>query len=112
MKMAGRPGNANCFQWSCCCGIFVVIALLGLSLLLTALTLTITVQIVNRTLVTVLSEVPNRYRITGPMMRIGGSCATAKIRIHRARSRLRKALEAQCEFSHDPDDVFRCDRKP
>lgn len=40
------------------------------------------------------------------------SVATAKIRIHRARSRLRKALEAQCEFSHDPDDVFRCDRKP
>lgn len=28
--MAGRPGNANCFQWYGCCDIFVVIALLGL----------------------------------------------------------------------------------
>ena len=40
------------------------------------------------------------------------SVATAKIRIHRARSRLKKALEDQCEFFHDPDDIFRCDRKP
>jgi RNA polymerase sigma-70 factor (ECF subfamily) len=39
------------------------------------------------------------------------SVASAKIRIHRARSRLRQALKEQCEFYRDPDSVFRCDRK-
>lgn len=39
------------------------------------------------------------------------SLATAKIRIHRARDRLREALEQQCQFYRDGDDVFRCDRK-
>ena len=39
------------------------------------------------------------------------SVATAKIRIHRARLRLREALKAQCEFYRDPESVFRCDRK-
>lgn len=39
------------------------------------------------------------------------SVATAKIRIHRARLRLKKALEAQCELYRDPESVFRCDRK-
>lgn len=44
---------------------------------------------------------------------IGGcSVATAKIRIHRARLRLREALQQQCEFYRDSDNVFRCDRKP
>jgi RNA polymerase sigma-70 factor (ECF subfamily) len=42
----------------------------------------------------------------------GCSLATAKIRIHRARARLRKALEAECDFYRDDEDVFRCDRKP
>ena len=43
---------------------------------------------------------------------IGGcSVATAKIRIHRARLRLKKALQVQCNFYRDPDSVFRCDRK-
>lgn len=37
--------------------------------------------------------------------------ATAKIRIHRARDRLRKALQLQCEFYRDTDSVLRCDRK-
>lgn len=41
----------------------------------------------------------------------GCSLATAKIRIHRARLRLRSALQDQCEFYRDDDDVFRCDRK-
>jgi len=41
----------------------------------------------------------------------GCSLATAKIRIHRARDRLRKALQQECEFYRDGDDVFRCDRK-
>jgi RNA polymerase sigma-70 factor (ECF subfamily) len=39
------------------------------------------------------------------------SVATAKIRIHRARARLKKALEEECDFYHDSEDVFRCDRK-
>lgn len=39
------------------------------------------------------------------------SVASAKIRIHRARLRLKEALKDQCEFYHDPDSVFRCDRK-
>lgn len=39
------------------------------------------------------------------------SVATAKIRIHRARLRLKDALTRQCQFYHDQDSVFRCDRK-
>lgn len=39
------------------------------------------------------------------------SVASAKIRIHRARLRLKEALKAQCEFYRDPESVFRCDRK-
>jgi len=41
----------------------------------------------------------------------GCSVATAKIRIHRARDRLRKALKVECDFYRDENDVFRCDRK-
>jgi RNA polymerase sigma-70 factor, ECF subfamily len=40
------------------------------------------------------------------------SVATAKIRIHRARARLKDALAKQCEFYRDEDSVLRCDRKP
>lgn len=39
------------------------------------------------------------------------SVAAAKIRIHRARLRLKQALKVQCDFYRDPDSVFRCDRK-
>jgi RNA polymerase sigma-70 factor (ECF subfamily) len=39
------------------------------------------------------------------------SVASAKIRIHRARLRLKEALKTQCEFYRDADNVFRCDRK-
>lgn len=39
------------------------------------------------------------------------SVASAKIRIHRARLRLKEALTKQCEFYRDEDTVFRCDRK-
>jgi RNA polymerase sigma-70 factor (ECF subfamily) len=42
----------------------------------------------------------------------GCSLATAKIRIHRARRRLKDALEDECNFYRDQEDVFRCDRKP
>lgn len=41
----------------------------------------------------------------------GCSLPTAKIRIHRARNRLRDALRHECEFYHDGDAVLRCDRK-
>ena len=41
----------------------------------------------------------------------GITIPTVKIRVHRARKRLREALEAQCEFYRDGDNVFRCDRK-
>ena len=42
----------------------------------------------------------------------GCSIATAKIRIHRSRDRLRKALQQQCDFYRDTDSVLRCERKP
>jgi len=42
----------------------------------------------------------------------GCSVATAKIRIHRARVRLKQALARECVFYHDDDNVLRCDRKP
>lgn len=42
----------------------------------------------------------------------GCSLPTAKIRIHRARSRLGDALRRECAFYRDSDHVFRCDRKP
>jgi RNA polymerase sigma-70 factor (ECF subfamily) len=41
----------------------------------------------------------------------GSSLPTAKIRIHRARQRLKAALQDECTFYRDADDVFRCDRK-
>lgn len=41
----------------------------------------------------------------------GCSLPTAKIRIHRARLRLREALQQECDFYCDSDNVLRCDRK-
>jgi RNA polymerase sigma-70 factor (ECF subfamily) len=41
----------------------------------------------------------------------GCSLATAKIRIHRARARLRQELNDACEFYRDEENVLRCDRK-
>jgi RNA polymerase sigma-70 factor (ECF subfamily) len=41
----------------------------------------------------------------------GCSVPTAKIRIHRARRRLKEALDQECRFYRDADNVFRCDRK-
>lgn len=43
---------------------------------------------------------------------LGCSLATAKIRIHRGRLRLREALQSACEFYRDGENVLRCDRKP
>jgi RNA polymerase sigma-70 factor (ECF subfamily) len=42
----------------------------------------------------------------------GCSLATAKIRIHRARRRLRDALQQECSFYRDDQNVFRCEPKP
>jgi len=42
----------------------------------------------------------------------GCSVPTAKVRIHRARLRLKRALEQECNFYRDNDNIFRCDRKP
>ncbi len=41
----------------------------------------------------------------------GSSEATAKIRIHRARLRLKEALKRECEFYRDGESVLRCDRR-
>lgn len=41
----------------------------------------------------------------------GCSVAAAKIRLHRARHRLREALQQECAFYHDAEGVYRCDRK-
>ncbi len=42
---------------------------------------------------------------------LGISLATAKIRLHRARERLRQALGQGCAFSRDERDVLVCERK-
>lgn len=41
----------------------------------------------------------------------GSSVPTAKIRIHRARLRLKEALGKECTFYRDAENVLRCDRK-
>lgn len=39
------------------------------------------------------------------------SIETVKIRLHRARARLREAMECQCSFYHDERNELMCDRK-
>lgn len=50
-----------------------------------------------------------------PILQVARICectpATAKIRIHRARRRLKAALEKQCDFYRDGDNELRCDRR-
>jgi RNA polymerase sigma-70 factor, ECF subfamily len=41
----------------------------------------------------------------------GCSEATAKVRIHRARARLKEALQNECAFYRDEDNVLRCHRR-
>jgi len=43
--------------------------------------------------------------------RLGLSLEAAKIRLHRARARLRKALEQECQFYRDDLGQLSCDRK-
>jgi RNA polymerase sigma-70 factor (ECF subfamily) len=42
---------------------------------------------------------------------VGCSLATAKVRVHRARARLKQALLGDCNFYRDREQVFRCERK-
>ena len=42
---------------------------------------------------------------------LGVSLATAKIRVHRARKKLREALGRGCDFSRDERGVFVCERR-
>ena len=41
----------------------------------------------------------------------GISLDTVKIRLHRARTRLRQELETKCSFYHDERNELACDRK-
>ncbi len=43
---------------------------------------------------------------------LGSSLDAVKIRLHRARRRLKAALEAECDFSRDEGDVLVCERRP
>ena len=43
---------------------------------------------------------------------LGISLNTVKIRLHRARDRLRKELENGCNFYRNERNEFACDRKP
>ncbi len=43
---------------------------------------------------------------------LGSSLDAVKIRMHRARRRLKAALEAECDFSRDERDVLVCERRP
>jgi RNA polymerase sigma-70 factor (ECF subfamily) len=42
---------------------------------------------------------------------LGYSLAATKIRVHRARQRLREVLGENCEFYRSEEDVLRCGRK-
>jgi RNA polymerase sigma-70 factor (ECF subfamily) len=42
---------------------------------------------------------------------LGVSLETVKIRLHRARTRLKAILEANCSFYHDPCNTLLCDIK-
>lgn len=53
------------------------------------------------------------HELTAPEIAqlLGESLATIKIRLHRARHKLRIALQAGCEFSRDERDVLVCESK-
>jgi RNA polymerase sigma-70 factor (ECF subfamily) len=40
------------------------------------------------------------------------SLDNVKIRLHRARANLKKILDEACDFYHNEQDIFACDRKP
>jgi RNA polymerase sigma-70 factor (ECF subfamily) len=41
---------------------------------------------------------------------LGISLGATKVRIHRARARLKEALQHSCDFYHDRESVLRCTR--
>jgi RNA polymerase sigma-70 factor (ECF subfamily) len=43
---------------------------------------------------------------------LGLTLETVKIRLHRARARLKESLEAKCSFYRDPRNTLLCDIKP
>jgi RNA polymerase sigma-70 factor (ECF subfamily) len=71
----------------------------------------------------VIAQLPENYRIvlllgefeefTNPEIAaiLGISLEIVKIRLHRARTALRKAMECQCSFYHDERSEIMCDRK-
>jgi RNA polymerase sigma-70 factor (ECF subfamily) len=71
-----------------------------------------------------IEDLPDSYRavillhdvqeLTNPEIAemLGVSLATVKIRLHRARSKLRDALGEGCSFSKDERGVGVCERKP
>jgi RNA polymerase sigma-70 factor (ECF subfamily) len=53
------------------------------------------------------------HELTSPEIAklLGESLANVKIRLHRARLKLRAALEAGCAFSYDETNVLTCESK-
>lgn len=53
------------------------------------------------------------HQLTSPEIAqlLGESLANVKIRLHRARKKLRIALEAGCDFSFDESNVLTCEKK-
>jgi len=53
------------------------------------------------------------HELTSPEIAqlLGETLASVKIRLHRARVKLRKALQVGCEFSYDDRSVLTCERK-
>ena len=72
----------------------------------------------------VIGKLPDKHRTVLVLGELGGfsdeeisqilaiSRGNAKVRLHRARQQLRKALEAHCNFSRDEGNEFVCDPKP
>jgi RNA polymerase sigma-70 factor (ECF subfamily) len=61
--------------------------------------------------VLILSELEGfKNREIADILRV--SLDTVKIRLHRARTRLKKELDAGCNFYHDEQNILACDRKP
>ncbi len=70
-----------------------------------------------------LADLPDSYRavilfhdmhgLTGPEMveALGVPLSTVKIRLHRARLKLKAALQAGCDFSRDERGVLTCESK-
>lgn len=72
----------------------------------------------------VIGRLPDKHRTVLVLGELGGftddkvaetlgiSRGSAKVRLHRARARLKNELEAQCDFSRNEDNEFVCEPKP